>query len=358
MASEKRQRLAGDVGSWALNVVTSVGLIFVNKVVMSSYGFRFATTLTACHFGVTSLAGFASAALGYTTLKPIPFWDLFWFSLVANVSIVGMNLSLLLNSVGFYQIAKLSMIPVVCVLERVLNAKTYSRPVILSVIMVVFGVAIVTVTDVTVNFKGFMAAVMAVLATALQQIFIGSLQKKHNVSSFELLSKTAPIQAASLLPLGPFMDFALTGNYLLNYTLSTAAFLFISLSCLLAVGCNVSQYLVIGRFSAVTFQVLGHIKTVCVLAMGWLFFHDIITSKNILGMVITVIGMVFYGRAAEAEKKAAAAAPAYIKSNTSSDPFTVGDEEDVSLLKASDFQEHIGAPPVKDIELGFETSKR
>jgi hypothetical protein len=29
-----------------------------------------------------------------------------WFSIVANTSIVGMNLSLMLNSVGFYQISK------------------------------------------------------------------------------------------------------------------------------------------------------------------------------------------------------------------------------------------------------------
>jgi len=36
-----------------------------------------------------------------------------------------MNLSLMLNSVGFDQISKLSMIPVVCVMEWILHSKNY-----------------------------------------------------------------------------------------------------------------------------------------------------------------------------------------------------------------------------------------
>lgn len=53
---------------------------------------------------------------------------------------------------------------------------------------------------------------------------IGSLQKKYCVGSFELLSKTAPIQALSLLVLGPVIDYFLTGKLLSNYKLSSGAF--------------------------------------------------------------------------------------------------------------------------------------
>lgn len=65
-----------------------------------------ATTLTAFHFTVTSAVGYLGAALGYVPQKSIPIWDLFLFSLVSNTSIVGMNLSLMLNSVGFYQVSE------------------------------------------------------------------------------------------------------------------------------------------------------------------------------------------------------------------------------------------------------------
>ena len=46
---------------------------------------------------------------------------------------------------------------------------------------------------------------------------IGSLQKKYSIGSFELLSKTTPIQAGSLLVLGPVVDFYLSGNLIFDY---------------------------------------------------------------------------------------------------------------------------------------------
>lgn len=62
------------------------------------------------------------------------------------------------------------MIPTVCILEWILHNKTYTREVKLSVFVVMIGVGVCTVTDVNVNFKGFMSAVVAVISTSLQQI--------------------------------------------------------------------------------------------------------------------------------------------------------------------------------------------
>jgi hypothetical protein len=68
------------------------------------------------------------------------------------------------------QISKLSMIPVVCLMEWVLNSKHYTTKVISAVIVVAAGVGICTVTDVEVNAKGFICACVAVFCTSLQQI--------------------------------------------------------------------------------------------------------------------------------------------------------------------------------------------
>ncbi|XVF67081.1 hypothetical protein PTKIN_Ptkin10aG0092100 [Pterospermum kingtungense] len=342
METEKKQSSAlSDVGAWALNVVSSVGLIMANKQLMTptGYAFVFATTLTGFHFSMTALIGLVSNATGHSTRKRVPLWELLWFSIVANTSITGMNLSLMLNSVGFYQISKLSMIPVVCVMEWILHNKHYSGRVKIAVIVVVVGVGVCTVTDVNVNAQGFICACVAVLSTSLQQISIGSLQKKYSIGSFELLSQTAPIQALSLLLFGPFVDYYLTGKLLASYKFSSGAFFFILLSCSLAVFCNISQYLCIGRFSATSFQVLGHMKTVCVLTLGWLLFDSELTLKNILGMVIAVIGMVIYSWAVEADKQT--------ESKVISHPKNASEEE-VELLK-----QQIDAPStLKDVELG------
>ncbi|KAG0450626.1 hypothetical protein HPP92_026842 [Vanilla planifolia] len=298
----------------------------------SQYRSLSTTTLTGLHFTVTAIVGFVSNATGYSTSKHVPLWELLWFSIVANTSITGMNLSLMLNSVGFYQVLinlifstilfsikthhnnlailklhivdfKANMIPVVCVMEWILHNKHYSKEVKLTVLVVVVGVGICTVTDVKVNGKGFLCAFIAVISTSFQQISIGSLQKKYSIGSFELLSKTAPIQALSLLLLGPIIDYYLNGKFVLNFKFSSASIFFILLSCTRRLLQH--QPIPLHRsFSAVSFQVLGHMKTVCVLTLGWLLFDSQMTLKNIMGIVLAVVGMVVYSWAVEVEKQA------------------------------------------------------
>lgn len=62
------------------------------------------------------------------------------------------------------------MIPVVCIMEWILHSKQYSKEVKMSVVIVVIGVGVCTVTDVKVNAKGFLCACVAVFSTSLQQI--------------------------------------------------------------------------------------------------------------------------------------------------------------------------------------------
>lgn len=61
------------------------------------------------------------------------------------------------------------MIPVSCLLEVVLDKIRYSRDTKLSIAVVLVGVAVCTVTDISVNTKGFIAAFIAVWSTAMQQ---------------------------------------------------------------------------------------------------------------------------------------------------------------------------------------------
>ncbi|KAL7089877.1 hypothetical protein ACP275_12G004200 [Erythranthe tilingii] len=287
-----------DAAAWTFNIVTSVGIILVNKALMATYGFTFATTLTGLHFAATTVMTFILRSLGYIQSSHLPTSEIIKFVIVANFSIVGMNVSLMWNSVGFYQIAKLSMIPVACLLEVVLDKMRYSRDTKLSILVVLFGVGICTVTDVSVNAKGFVAAFIAVWSTSMQQYYVHFLQRKHSIGSFDLLANTAPPQAASLLILGPFMDYWLTEKRVdaFNYTFTSV--MLITLSCAIAIGTNLSQFICIGRFTAVSFQVLGHMKTILVLTLGFVFFaKDGLNVNVIVGMIFAVAGMIWYGHA-------------------------------------------------------------
>ncbi|KAL6227898.1 hypothetical protein ACLB2K_001853 [Fragaria x ananassa] len=299
MSASKGDRKATlDAASWLFNVVTSVGIIIVNKSLMAKHGFSFATTLTGLHFATTTLLTLVLKWLGYIQPSQLPVPELLKFVLFANFSIVGMNVSLMWNSVGFYQIAKLTMIPVSCFLEVVLDKVRYSRDTKLSITLVLLGVAVCTVTDVSVNAKGFIAASVAVWSTALQQYYVHHLQRKYSLSSFNLLGHTAPVQAASLLIVGPFVDFWLTGKTVYAYDYHFISVSLILLSCSIAVGTNLSQFICIGRFTAVSFQVLGHMKTILVLILGFIFFgKEGLNHQVVLGMFIAIMGMIWYGNA-------------------------------------------------------------
>lgn len=297
-ASRADKKAAVDAAAWMFNVVTSVGIIIVNKALMATYGFTFATTLTGLHFVTTTLMTAVLRWLGYIQPSHLPFPELLKFVIFANFSIVGMNVSLMWNSVGFYQIAKLSMIPVSCLLEVVLDKIRYSRDTKLSIGVVLVGVAVCTVTDVSVNTKGFIAAFIAVWSTALQQYYVHFLQRKYSLSSFNLLGHTAPAQAATLLLVGPFLDYWLTNKRVDAFEFNMASLVFLILSCSIAVGTNLSQFICIGRFTAVSFQVLGHMKTILVLILGFIFFgKEGLNLHVVVGMVIAVVGMVWYGNA-------------------------------------------------------------
>lgn len=69
---------------------------------------------------------------------------------------------------------------------------------------------------------------------------------------------------------------------------------FIILSCLISVSVNFSTFMVIGKTSPVTYQVLGHLKTCLVLGFGYTLLHDPFTMRNIIGILIAIFGMGLY----------------------------------------------------------------
>ncbi|CAI5526960.1 unnamed protein product [Closterium sp. Naga37s-1] len=187
----------------------------------------------------------------------LPAWEVGRFTLLSNVCVVTTNFALLANSVGFYQISRLAIIPLTCAFESLLHGKTYSPPTLGAVLVVLVGVGVCTVTDVSVSAFGLATAAAGAVSTSLQQISVGDLQQRYALGSFDLLIQTAPLQAVSLLLLGPTVDYLLTGYSVIHYTLTADATAWILLSCILALLTTVSVYLCIGKFSAVSFQVLG-----------------------------------------------------------------------------------------------------
>lgn len=234
-----------------------------------------------------------------------------------------MNLNLAYNSVGFYQLSKLACIPVTIVIERIFYGKTVSNPILLTLIPITIGVGIATVNDIQVNFMGTIFAVVAVVCTALAQIFTSANQKQLECDALQLLYHTSPLIATGMLLMVPmFDDLRLLHQSEFSATLLTH----IILSCFLALGVNISNYLVLGKTSPLTYQVLGHLKTIMILVLGFVIFKYESNPRVTFGIMVALIGVIAY---TEIKRRGSAPPPLrYTKvvSNESDEDLTVNED--------------------------------
>ncbi|XP_048424823.1 UDP-xylose transporter 3 isoform X2 [Pyrus x bretschneideri] len=293
MGESQKFRL-GTIGALSLSVVSSVSIVICNKALISTLGFTFATTLTSWHLLVTFCSLHVALWMKFFEHKPFDARSVMGFGILNGISIGLLNLSLGFNSVGFYQMTKLAIIPCTVFLETLFFKKKFSRSVQFSLSILLLGVGVATVTDLQLNALGSFLSLLAVLTTCVAQIMTNTIQKKFKVSSTQLLYQSCPYQAITLFVIGPFLDGFLTNQNVFAFAYTPQVLFFIVLSCLISVSVNFSTFLVIGRTSAVTYQVLGHLKTCLVLAFGYILLHDPFSWRNILGILIAIVGMVLY----------------------------------------------------------------
>ncbi|WVZ59342.1 hypothetical protein U9M48_009497 [Paspalum notatum var. saurae] len=278
----------GVAGALGLSVTSSVAIVICNKYLISTLGFFFATTLTSWHLMVTFFTLYVAQRLHFFEPKPIDARTVISFGLLNGISIGLLNLCLGFNSVGFYQ-ASMKHAPT-----------TLLQSIKASLMVLLLGVGIASVTDLQLNLLGSIIAVLTIAATCVGQI------RRLKVSSTQLLYQSSPYQSAVLLVTGPFVDKLLTKRdvFAFNYTVQVVAF--IVLSCSIAVCVNFSTFLVIGTTSPVTYQVLGHLKTCLVLSFGYIILKDPFSARNVVGILIAIFGMGLYSyySVAESRKKA------------------------------------------------------
>jgi len=293
----------GVIGALFLSVASSVSIVICNKALMSNLGFPFATTLTSWHLMVTFCTLHVALRFNLFEAKPVDMKTVMLFGILNGVSIGFLNLSLGFNSIGFYQMTKLAIIPFTVMLETIFLKKQFSRNIKLSLFFLLVGVGIASITDLQLNFVGTILSLLAIITTCVGQILTNTIQKKLNVTSTQLLYQSAPFQAAILFVSGPLVDQMLTKQNVFAYKYSSIVLTFIIMSCVIAVSVNFSTFLVIGKTSPVTYQVLGHLKTCLVLGFGYTLLHDPFTERNIIGILVAVFGMGLYSYFCTQENK-------------------------------------------------------
>jgi solute carrier family 35 protein E3 len=77
-----------------------------------------------------------------------------------------------------------------------------------------------------------------------------------------------PAQGWTLMLLGPFLDRYVSAAWVFNYDWNVPALTCLALSCACAVGVNISQFMCLGRFSAVSYQARATLPGHCSFAVA------------------------------------------------------------------------------------------
>jgi solute carrier family 35 protein E3 len=196
---------------------------------------------------VTYLGLVACACCGVFKPKSIALKSVLPICLSFCGFVILTNLSLVYNSIGFYQIAKIGTMPTVMIIQTVFYKMHFSNAIIRCIVVICTGVLIASATDVSVNLLGSIIAASACVSTALYQIWIGTTQKDLGLDSMQLLFYQAPVSGLLLVPLIPFLD---DMHKFMSFEWSLSTIISISISALLAFCLNLTTFLIIGKFSA------------------------------------------------------------------------------------------------------------
>ncbi|AES71292.1 putative sugar phosphate transporter domain-containing protein [Medicago truncatula] len=281
---------------WTFNVT----VIIVNKWIFQKLDFKFPLSVSCVHFICSAIGAYI--VIKVLKLKPLITVDpedrwkrIFPMSFVFCINIVLGNVSLRYIPVSFMQTIKSFTPATTVVLQWLVWRKYFDWRIWASLIPIVGGILLTSVTEMSFNMFGFCAALLGCLATSTKTILAESLLHGYKFDSINTVYYMAPY--ATMILVLPAM--LLEGNGVLEW-LNThpypwSALIIIFSSGVLAFCLNFSIFYVIHSTTAVTFNVAGNLKVAVAVLVSWLIFRNPISYLNAVGCAITLVGCTFYG---------------------------------------------------------------
>lgn len=284
------------VASIVASVLSSTGIILLNKRLFSLEGFTFPVTLTGWHLLVTYGVLVIARKLGLFERYKLARRYVLCFCTLDALAVALQNLSLAHNSVNFYQTCKLFTIPVTVVIERSVGQPCPTPMRFVSLVLITSGVALCMRVNLRANPLGFVVGLGATVSTALVLVSTAWLQKSQKVSSTQLLYNVAGIDGVMLSAMGPLLDFQLSRRIVyVDYEWTLRGYVLIASTCALAVSVNAFTFYLLGKISPVSYQVIGQMKTILVYTAGYYLFDSVSdTAVTPIGTSIAIMGGILY----------------------------------------------------------------
>ncbi|KAI4372951.1 hypothetical protein MLD38_011129 [Melastoma candidum] len=296
----------GLIASW---YASNIGVLLLNKYLLSNYGFKYPIFLTMCHMTACSLLSYVAIAwmkmVPMQTLRSrVQFFKIAALSLVFCISVVFGNISLRFLPVSFNQAVGATTPFFTAVFAYIMTFKREEWITYLTLVPVVTGVIIASGGEPSFHLFGFIMCISATAARALKSVLQGILlsSEGEKLNSMNLLLYMAPIAVVFLLPATLIMEKNVVGITVSLARDDTRIVWYLLFNSALAYLVNLTNFLVTKHTSALTLQVLGNAKGAVAVVVSILIFRNPVSVTGMLGYSLTVVGVVLYSESKKRSK--------------------------------------------------------
>ncbi|OQR68402.1 solute carrier family 35 member E1-like [Tropilaelaps mercedesae] len=273
----------------------------IGKVVLTNLPFPL--TVTIVHLG--SIALYSGPVLALSGVRPQLEMDWSTWCKCIVPLVLGKFFTSLTSHVSLWKVpvsyahtVKATMPLFTVILSRIILGQSQTFSVYLSLLPIISGVIIATVTEISFDMIGLIAALSSTIVFALQNIYTKKVMRESGVHHLRLLHILARLALLICLPLWLALDVPrLVRNRELTRHADFITIVLLFVDGFLNFAQNLVAFTMLNMLSPLTYSVCNAAKRICIISFSLLMLHNPVTAANVFGMTLAIFGVLLYNKA-------------------------------------------------------------
>ncbi|XP_062509206.1 solute carrier family 35 member E1-like [Corticium candelabrum] len=273
----------------------------INKKFLSAHSLP--VTLSLVH--MLSIALYLPIVIGILVVPASPvFSSMYYLRVLMPLSLgkllasVTAHVSIWKVPVSYAHTVKALMPLFIVALTRCLLKEKHPLKIYLTLLPIVGGVVVATVTELSFDFAGMISAVCSTLFMALQTIYSKKVLEDTGIHQLRLLLILTRLTLLSLIPAWVYTDSSkfFTTVWSNEGYANSPLLVVLAISGLLNFSQNVIAFTMLSTVSSLSYSIASSMKRIVVICVSLLMLHNPVTPINMMGMTVAVTGVLVYNK--------------------------------------------------------------